>query len=145
MTPGSVDLVFAANVMHVAEPEIAMRAVAAQLRSGGPFACAGLGPAIFEDVNVPDVWARMTLQGGCVILRTADQPGQTAKVMARSQDDYNVAPLDSAWFLPEALRVHPNMERGGLARLLSPADLAKAAKPRHTGPNDVETCEHEAG
>ncbi len=143
LTPGSVDLVFAANVIHFADQGPAMRAVAAQLRSGGTFACAGFGPARFEDADVQDVWARMMLQGGRVLLRKSDQPEQTAKIMARSQDGYDVAPLDPEWFLPGGLRVHLNMEKGGLPKLLSPEDQERAAEPRHTGPDDVETWDRE--
>ena len=47
MAPGSVDLIVAANVIHFADRNAAMRAVAAQLRLGGIFACAGFGPARF--------------------------------------------------------------------------------------------------
>lgn len=145
MSPGSVDLVFTANVMHFVDQDAAMRAVAAQLRPGGTFACAGFGPARFEDADVQDVWARITLQGGRVLLRKADHPEQTARIMARSQDGYDVAPLDPKWFLPGALRMHLNMEKGGLTKLLSPEDQERTAERRHTGPDDVETWEYEEG
>lgn len=145
MAPGSVDLVFAANVMHFPDQDTAMHAIATQLKSGGTFACAGFGPARFEDAGVQDIWARITLQGGSVLLRKADQPEQTAKIMARSQEGYNVAPTSSTWFLPGALRVHLNMENGGLTKLLSAEDEAKAAEPKHTGPDDIESWEHEEG
>ena len=145
MAPGSVDLVFAANVMHFPDQDAAMRAIATQLKSGGTFACAGFGPARFEDEGIQDIWARITLQGGSVLLRKADQPEQTAKIMARSQEGYNVAPTSSTWFHPGALRVHLNMENGGLTKLLSAEDEAKAAEPKHTSPDDIESWEDEGG
>ena len=145
MAPGSVDLVFAANVMHFADQDAAMRAVASQLRPGGTFACAGFGPARFEDPGVQGVWERITLQGSRVLLAKADQPERTARIMARSQDGYNVAPLDPEWFLPAAQRVHLNMEKGGLTRLLTREEEEKLAEPNYTGPDDIETFEQEEG
>ena len=146
VTPGSVDMVFATNVMHFTDQGAAMRAIALQLKSGGTFACAGFGPARFEDTSLQDVWARIMLQGCHVLLSyEEDEREQTAKVLTRAQDGYNVAPLDPKWFLPGALRVHLNMEKGGLSKMLSPEDQERVAEPWHTGPDDVETWEHEEG
>lgn len=146
-TDGSVDMVFATNVLHFADDQhAAMEAVARQLAPGGTFACAGFGPALFDDDRVQDVWQRISLQGGRVLLRNGDRPrGETIRAMERSMDDYNVAPLDERWFLPGAQRVHLNMDRGGLTGILPPEVHDEATEPVHLGTHDVVTRANDAG
>lgn len=145
ISTGSIDLVFATNVMHFVDQELAMRAIATQLASGGTFAAAGFGPALFDDARVQDVWSRISQQGGRVLLRKADNPQQTIKVMERSSEGYNVAPLDNDYFLPGSERIHLNMEKGGITGLLPPERRAEASEPIYTGVNDIETFEVEDG
>ncbi|KAL4995981.1 S-adenosyl-L-methionine-dependent methyltransferase [Aspergillus recurvatus] len=135
--PGSVDLVFAMNAIHWADQTAAMQAIAAQLRPGGTFACAGFGPARFEDAQVQEVWERISEQGGRLLLKTAERPADTISVMARSEDWYNVAPLDERLFRPGAQRIHLNMETGGLTSLIPPENRGDVTEPDYTGPNDV--------
>ena len=142
---GSVDMVFATNVLHLVEQKPAMEAIARQLRPGGTFACGCFGPAHFNDAKVQDVWTRMSQQGGRVLLRKADPLLETINAMARSQDSPNVAPLDEKFFLSGATRVNLNMEKGGLVGLLPPEESDKATEPDHTGPNDIVTFENEDG
>jgi SAM-dependent methyltransferase len=139
---GSVDLVFATNVLHFVDQKLGMEAVAKQLRPGGTFAGAGFGPALFKDAKVQDVWRRISQQGGRVLLKKGDQD-QTIKVMERSQDGYNVAPLDENIFLPGAKRIHLNMEKGGITGLLPPELRSKATEPNYTGPSDLEAYEND--
>ncbi|KAJ5698556.1 hypothetical protein N7462_000561 [Penicillium macrosclerotiorum] len=141
--PGSVDMVFVMNAMHWADQEAAIQAIATQLKPGGTFACAGFGPALFNDRKVQDVWERISQQGGRVLLKTADQPIDTLNVMARSQDLYNVAPLDERLFRPGARRIHLNMENGGLTGLLPPERQDEVTEPDHTGPRDLEVFERD--
>jgi SAM-dependent methyltransferase len=143
--PGSVDLVFITNALHFVDQKIALETVAKQLRPGGTFAGAGFGPALFHDPKVQDVWTRISQQGGRVLLRKAEDPEQTIRVMKRSSDGYNVAPLDEALFLPGAERVHLNMEKGGITGLLPPERADEAEEPIYTGPNDVEIYEIDEG
>ncbi|KAH8707557.1 hypothetical protein GQ44DRAFT_817343 [Phaeosphaeriaceae sp. PMI808] len=130
---GSVDLVLATNMMHFFDQQVAMETIAAQLRSGGTFAAAGFAPALFDD------------QGGRVLLRKADDPQQTIKVMERSSGHYNIAPLHETWFLPGARRIHLNMEKGGILGLLPPERQSEVSEPVYTGPSDEETFENDGG
>jgi hypothetical protein len=142
---GSVDLVFATNVMHFVDQQVAMETIATQLRSGGTFAAAGFAPALFDDDRVQDVWNRISHQGGRVLLSKADDPKQTIKVMERSSGHYNVAPLDEKWFLPGAKRIHLNMDRGGILGLLPPERQSEVSEPNYTGPSDEETFQNDGG
>ncbi|KIW05306.1 uncharacterized protein PV09_03831 [Verruconis gallopava] len=141
----SVDLVFATNVLHFLDQPTAMQAIAKQLRSGGTFAGAGFGPALFNDAKVQDVWSRISQQGGRVLLRGINDIEQTIRVMKRTQDKYNNAPLDEQFFIPGAQRVHINMDKGGITGLLPPEHAEKFDEPMYTGPNDVETFVKEDG
>ncbi|ORY69638.1 S-adenosyl-L-methionine-dependent methyltransferase [Pseudomassariella vexata] len=142
---GSVDMVFATNVMHFPDQEAAMGAVAKQLRSGGTFACGAFGPARFHNEKLQDLWERISHQGGRVLLKKAERPAETARIMARTQDSYNVAPLDSGLFLPGARRVHLNMGKGGIIGILPPEEAYRNTEPDYTGPEDVEVFEDEEG
>ena len=142
---GSVDMVFATNVMHFPDQKQAMTAIAKQLKPGGTFACGGFGPARFDDASLQDLWARISHHGGRVILKRDEHPEQAIAVMSRTQDRYNVAPLDPEWFLPGAKRVHLNMGNGGLIEMLPPEAAHKNVEPNNTGPDDVELFEEEEG
>ncbi len=143
IAPGSVDLVFATNVLHFADQERALQAIADQLRPGGTLVVGAFGSARFRDAEVQQVWARITYQAGRALLKHADKPEQTQKVMERSSGFYNVAPLDAQLFEPGARRIHLNMEEGGLTSLLPPE--VKPTEPDYTSPYDVEVWEKEAG
>lgn len=142
---GSVDLVFATNVMHFPDQELAMKAIAKQLKSGGTFAAALFGPARFEDAKLQDLWERINYQGGRMLLAKADQPEQTITIMARTQDKYNVAPLDPWLFRAGAKRVHLNMTRGGITGMLPPEAAHRNVEPDHTGLDDIESHEDDDG
>ncbi|KAK7993180.1 hypothetical protein PG989_006561 [Apiospora arundinis] len=125
---GSIDIVFATNVMHFPDPQdAAMAVVARQLRSGGTFAAGTFGPARFPDPELQALWTRISQQGGRSLLQTVDDPETTAKIMARTGGVNNVAPLrpDLAHCPPEA--AHLDTESS------------------FTGLDDVEVFEEEAG
>ncbi|KKY32364.1 putative methyltransferase type 11 [Diaporthe ampelina] len=143
---GSVDLVFATNVMHFADPQAAaVEAVARQLRPGGTFAAASFGPARFHDAALQDLWDRVSREGGRRLLETVDDPAATARVMARTEGPYNVAPLGPELFEPWAQRVHLNMGRGGIQGMLPPEAAHQDTEPSFTGPGDDEIFEDEDG
>jgi hypothetical protein len=123
----------------------AMAAVARQLAPGGTFAAAVFGPARFEDGELQHLWERISQQGGRVLLKKAERPDETAGVMSRTQDRYNVAPLDLELFKPGALRVHLNMKKGGIVRLLPPEEAHRNQEPNYSGPDDVDVFEEEDG
>ncbi|KAK1751372.1 hypothetical protein QBC47DRAFT_425520 [Echria macrotheca] len=113
---GSVDLVFATNVMHFAEQEVTAKTFARQLRSGGTLVVAAFGSARFRDPEVQSVWQRIMHQAGRGLLKTAGDREFTKKVMERSSGWYNVLPLGEGW--ERVQRVHLNMGQGGLTDLL---------------------------
>ena len=140
---GSVDMVFATNVMHFCDQKAAMNVVAKQLCPNGTFACAGFGAARFEDPRVQDIYTRINHSGGRALLKKSDDPEKLIAVMARTQGPYNVAPLNEALFLPGAQRIHLNMENGGITAPLPPE--IPVTEPLHTGVNDIEVTESEEG
>ncbi|KAJ5655745.1 hypothetical protein N7507_007695 [Penicillium longicatenatum] len=116
----SVDMVFAANVMHFADPQYdAMAKIARQLRPGGTFVASIFGPARFRDPKIQNLWERVSHQGGRELLKGSDDPDQIIKVMARTEDTYNVAPLDEDIFV-DRIRLYVNMEHGGIQGMLPP-------------------------
>ncbi|KAM5453565.1 hypothetical protein MaudCBS49596_002768 [Microsporum audouinii] len=143
ISPGSVDMVFATNVMHFCNQSLAMSMIANQLRSGGTFACAAFGTAQFEDERIHDIYIRINHSGGRVLLNKADDPGKLASVMARTKNNYNVAPLDKDSFLPGARRIHLNMEKGGITAPLPPE--VEVDELVYTGVDDVEVFAQEDG
>ena len=143
IAPGSVDMVFATNVLHFCDQPLAMSEIARQLRPGGTFACAAFGAAQFMDSRVQDVYTRINHSGGRALLAKADDAERLVAVMARTQGTYNVAPLDKELFLPGAQRIHLNMENGGITAPLPPEVLVN--EPVYTGVDDVETFVQEEG
>lgn len=141
--PGSVDLVFATNVLHFADQQLAMQAIADQLQPGGTFVAAGFGPARFHDCKVQDVWDRIMQQAGRASLKVSDHPEKTQQAMERTSGVYNVAPLDERFFEPGAKRIHLNFGTGGLTSLL-PAEI-DAVEASYAGPTDVVVWEEEEG
>ncbi|GIJ81543.1 hypothetical protein Asppvi_000042 [Aspergillus pseudoviridinutans] len=143
---GSVDMVFATNVMHFpADQHKAMSAVAHQLRPGGTFACGTFGPARFEDPAVQDLWQRISYEGGRQLLakKGGEDPEETLRVMART-GQVNFAPLDEALFEKGALRVHFNWGHGGIVGLLPP-ELNYKGENSFTGTADRVMFEEDKG
>ncbi|KAF2111969.1 S-adenosyl-L-methionine-dependent methyltransferase [Lophiotrema nucula] len=141
--PGSVDMVFATNVMHFPDQRAAMNAIAQQLRPGGTFACATFGSARFYDVKLQNLWERVNYQGGRELLQRAEDPKQTIGVMSRTQG--NVAPLDPKLFLPGAQRLGLNTMHGDIVTMLPP-DFAQANnEPNHIGTQDKISITEEDG
>ena len=140
---GSVDMVFATNVMHFCDQERAMKVIAKQLSPQGTFACAGFGTARFEDARVQDIYIRLNQSAGRALLKKADDPDKLIAVMARTQGPYNVAPLDETLFLQGAQRIRLNMENGGIIAPLPPE--VPVTEPLHTGAHDIEVTEREEG
>nr|UIK22905.1 methyltransferase protein [Trichoderma rhododendri] len=143
---GTVDLVFATNVMHFPDQQLAMAAIVKQLKSGGTFACGTFGPARFEDAKLQDLWQRISYEGGRQLLKKegVEQPEQTIRVMART-GEANMAPLDPKLFVPGAQRIHLNMKSGGIVGILPPEEAHRNKEPIYTGPDDEVIYEEEEG
>ncbi|CAK1362211.1 hypothetical protein CB0940_02509 [Cercospora beticola] len=133
---GKMDLVFAANVMHFPDQELAMKAIAHQLRPGGTFAAALFGPARFEDPRIQSLWQRMNYEGGRTLLSKSDRVEETIGIMSRTQDHYNVAPLDPTLFDKGSQRIHLNMSKGGIVGMLPPETANLHSEPDYTGEDD---------
>jgi 2-polyprenyl-3-methyl-5-hydroxy-6-metoxy-1,4-benzoquinol methylase len=140
---GSVDMVFATNVMHFPDQKLAMSAIARQLKPGGTLAAGTFGPALFEDSKLQDLWQRMNYEGGRQLLKKSDNPEQMIKVMARTS--FNVAPLETEFFLPGSKRINLNMGSGGTVSVLPPEEIYKNVEPNHIGIDDIEVFEDEEG
>jgi hypothetical protein len=138
-------MVFATNVMHFPDQEMGMAAIVKQLKPGGTFACATFGPARFENTQLQDLWQRISYQGGRELLKKSEHPMQLINVMARTEDDANIAPLDTRFFAPGAKRVHLNMANGGIVGLLPPENAHLNIEPNHTGADDEILFEDEKG
>jgi SAM-dependent methyltransferase len=140
---GSVDMVFATNVMHFCDQNLAMEVVAKQLRPGGTFTCAVFGAAYFEDARVHDIYTRIGQAGARTMLKRFSDPEKLVAAMARTQGTYNVAPLDEKLFLPKAQRININMPQGGITSPLPPE--LQVDEPLCKGANDIEVYEKEKG
>ncbi|KAG6116501.1 hypothetical protein E4U13_001832 [Claviceps humidiphila] len=143
--PGSVDMVFATNVLHFCDQDVAMRAVARQLRPGGTFACASFGSAYFSDEKVQEIYTRIGRAGARLLLKTLDDPERLLRAMDRTEGTYNVAPLDEKLFMPGAQRVDLNMPEGGMLSPLPPEMEVTERDESHVRPNDVLIQEEEDG
>lgn len=102
---GSVDLALALTVIHWADQTAAVETIADQFKPGGTFAAATLGAVRFRDARAQDLWERIMIEGGRILLKTAEKPRDTINGMARSHDRYNVAPLDGWFFQPGVQRI----------------------------------------
>lgn len=140
---GSVDMVFATNVMHFCEQKLAMEVIAKQLKPGGTFACAAFGAAHFEDADLQNLYSRIGQTGARNLLGQLKDPEQLATAMVRTRGKYNVAPLNGSLFMPGAQRIHLNMPEGGMTSPVPPE--IRIEEPDHTGPTDIETFEEEEG
>lgn len=143
---GSVDMVFATNVMHFPDlQDAAMANIARQLRRGGTFVAAQFGPVRFDDSDMQDLWARISHEGGRQLLKAVDNPSETIRVMGRAQDTANIAPFRPGLFKPGAQRIHLNMEEGGIQGVLPPEEASRDTQPSYTGSEDVLLYENEDG
>ncbi|GIJ83217.1 hypothetical protein Asppvi_001737 [Aspergillus pseudoviridinutans] len=105
-----------------ADQTAAVETIAAQLKPGGSFAAATFGAARFRDARVQDIWER-------IMIEDRREPRDTINVMARSQDRYNVAPLDERFFQPGVRRIFVNMETGVFTGILPPENRFSVTDP----------------
>ena len=146
--PGSVDMVFATNMMHFADPqETAIAAVARQLRPGGTFVAAGFAGARFYDGDLQELWERIGRQVGRVMLDTTPDADRdrVLRTMDRTSGTYDVAPLPVRpdQFEPGAQRICINMaeEEGIFPDMVPPEEKHRLVRESWLGPDDVETRE----
>jgi SAM-dependent methyltransferase len=140
---GSVDMVFATNVMHFADQTIATNTIAKQLKSGGTLFCGTFGPARFYNKDVQDLWQAMSYEGGRALLKKAEKMQDTVNIMARSKG--NLAPLDETLWLPSAKRIDLNMGKTGIITMLPPEEESQVTEPSHVGIEDEAIDDVEDG
>lgn len=102
----SVDLVFAAAMLHFTDIDFALQAIAHQLKSGGTFAALCIGACRLEDPAVQEAWIKV-FNVGCRQL--IDRAGNTiANRIRRNACACDSGALPEAFFEPGALRIKLN-------------------------------------
>ena len=118
---GSVDMVFAATMMHFADFDLAFKAIAKQLKPGGTFTALCCGIATLSDKQAQKIWHRMWFEGIRVMLRHASDRKKRLETIAKSGSGYNTMPMDEQYFLSGALRITLNC--GGKWPKMVPPDV----------------------
>ena len=106
----SVDLVFAATMMHFTNYDRAIGAVAKQLRPGGTFVVLGYGIATLSDKQAQDIWHRLWFEGIRVTIRHAKDRRNRLETFAKSGTGYATMPVGEDYFIPGALRIILNCD-----------------------------------
>ena len=118
---GSVDMVYAATMMHFADFDLAFKAIAKQLKPGGTFTALTCGIATLSDKRAQAIWHEMWFEGIRVMLRHARDREKRLKTIAKSASGYNTMPMDERYFVPGALRITLNC--GGKWPKMVPRDV----------------------
>lgn len=110
----SVDLVFAATVMHLTDLDKAMDSFDRQLRPGGTLSIAAMGYSALEDKRLQDAWQKLFQTAGDLhwIQPTLKQDEATRKAAMRpilcSASAYDAIPLPMSFLKEGALRYKVN-------------------------------------
>ena len=118
---GSVDMVFAAAMMHFVVFDQAFEAIARQLKPGGTFVAFLNGIATLHDERADDVWRRLWWEGQHILLRLGKDRKGRLQTVGRTASGYDAVPVPEKYFLPGALRVTLNSGEGWPVML--PPDL----------------------
>lgn len=109
LEPGSVDLVFGANMMHYTDIDETLRAVLHQLKPGGTFALGGFGIPLLLDPELQNLWSKVTH-------RRLEQTFETNRgaigLFVVASGPHDAIPFGTQSFRPGALRLKFN-ERDG--------------------------------
>lgn len=114
----SVDLVFAATVMHLTDFDKAMDSFDRQLKPGGTLAIAAMGYSVWEDERLQSAWQRLFQTAGDLhwIKPTLKQDEATKQAAMRpilcSASAYDAVPLPTTFFEEGALRYKVNFPEG---------------------------------
>jgi len=115
--PGSVDMVFASQVLHFADLDLAQEAFAHQLKSGGTVVITGFGIAHYADHDVQEIWSRMRQEGARVLVRHAPSPEAATRrlrTLARVAAGYKMAAFDEKFWEPGVQRISLNIKHRNL-------------------------------
>lgn len=121
LEPGSIDLVFGANMMHYTDIDETLRAVLHQLKPGGTLALAGFGIPLLLDPELHNLWTRvfnrhyqLTVEGNPTAIG----------LFSQASSPHDGIPFDTQYFRPGALRLKFN-ERNGWSyrRCMVPTSL----------------------
>ena len=121
LEPGSVDLVFGANMMHYTDVDETLRAIVHQLKPGGTLALGGFGVPILLDPELQNLWTQIAHRR---FELTFESNRETIGLFIQASSPHDAVPFDTQYFRPGALRLKFN-ERDGWSwrRCMVPASL----------------------
>ena len=145
----SMEMVFAAVMMHFTDLNEAMAAVAHQLKPGGTFAAAGFGYLILEDEAAQSAWLKVWQKGSERYLKGQSTPlneyiKQAVQVGASA---YDAIPVSEEYFQPGALRIRLNWPGDGCwyKYCVPPGFEDQLPIWSQVGAQDIASKESEAG
>ncbi|KAF2168795.1 hypothetical protein M409DRAFT_20811 [Zasmidium cellare ATCC 36951] len=153
ITRESVDLVFAATVMHLTDLDKAMDAFNRQLKPGGTLAIAVMGYSAWFNKKLQDAWGGM-FRKACDIhwiqprLKYDEATRKTSmSVIACSASEYDAVPLPTSFLEEGALRYKVNFPDGWSWYKAHISDENEKYVPRwsQVGETDKVVHEEEAG
>lgn len=108
LEPRSVDIVFAASMMHFARLDETYDALGKQLKRGGTLAILLCGHPCLEKPEAQEAWLRLLYRGlGILMSRTKDRE-LALRRLGRVGTGYDSIPVDERFFESGALRLRLN-------------------------------------
>lgn len=133
----SVDMVFAATMMHFTDLDKAVDAVAHQLKPGGTFVVAFIGMVHLKDEPARTVWPKLYQAGNRKMLRPdGHHMARTWLPVASSSID--AVPMPEEYFLPGVQRIKLNyQDEDWYNHVIPPEYRTELPHWSQVGPNDV--------
>lgn len=124
---GSVDMVFAANMIHFANFDDAFQAFYKQLKPGGTLAVVCYAIGVLKDPKLDKIWREIWFDGLKVLLRHAkDRQARLLTFWKSNCTGYDNVPLSEEYFEPGATRTRLN-SAGGWPTMM-PSDLQEECR-----------------
>ena len=112
LEPSSVDMVFAANMLHFTDVDRAMKAIAYQLKRGGTFVGTMFGMIALLDPHVHSIWRRILWRLNEIMLNDEQTRQTWISTMSIANSHYDAVPISSKYFRQNALRIKINFLDG---------------------------------
>ncbi|KAH7086122.1 S-adenosyl-L-methionine-dependent methyltransferase [Paraphoma chrysanthemicola] len=140
LEPGTVDLVFGANMIHYTDVDETLRAVLHQLKPGGTLALGGFGLPILLDPELQNLWAEVIHRRFEV---TFESNRSAVGLFVQASSPHDAVPFDTQYFRSGALRLKFN-ERNGWSwrRCMVPKSLDESI-PHVTRFGEEDVIVHE--